>query len=55
MKGLEDEINVNTSLQDKLKNLGNQLTKYAIVSCFVIFVILVVVTIVETIYGDTKE
>ena len=35
-------------------NLGNQFSKWAIISSVIIFIILVVITIVETIYGDDE-
>lgn len=54
MQNLEDEITTDTSLQEKLKNLGKQFSKWAIISSLVIFVVLVVLTVVETIYGDDE-
>lgn len=55
IKNLQDEINDNTSLQVKLKNLGNQFSKWAILSSALILIILITITVIETIYGDDDK
>jgi Ca2+-transporting ATPase len=51
MKGVADDLNTNTPLQNKLKNLANQFSKYALLSSFVVLAILITLAIVETIVG----
>ena len=52
MQNIADEINTDTPLQRKLKNLGNQFSKYALISSAIVLVILITVTcIFETTAG----
>jgi magnesium-transporting ATPase (P-type) len=54
-KKLEDDA-VNTKLQQKLKNLGSQFTNYSLIACFIIFLILITMSVVSsTIHNDEAD
>ena len=52
---LADQINTNTALQKKLKNLSKQFNLFALFGGFLVLVILIIMTIVETIYIGSKD
>ena len=52
MNNIKEQLDSDTGLQKKLKNLGNQFSTYAIYSSLLILIILCVVTIfIETTAG----
>ena len=53
---LADQINTNTSLQKKLKNLSGQFNVFAIFGAFIVLIILITMTVIEAIYtGNLDE
>ena len=53
-KKLEDD-SVNTKLQTKLKNLGSQFIFISIIACFIIFLVLVTMSIVASLQDNERE
>lgn len=52
---LSDQINTNTALQKKLKNLSGQFNIFALFGALLVFVILITMTIIVAIYAGGKD